>query len=82
MRHMHRHIMLVVIILSLLLVAGCRASLPGGCPPDCISENLSGKDLSGVNLSEARLMDANLLKTDLTKADLSGADLSLSLIHI
>jgi len=50
---------LLLIVLALALSA-CGASLPAGCPPDCVGKNLNNRNLAHANLSGAQLMDADL----------------------
>lgn len=84
-RLMMRRIILRVTTVFLLLVGlflGARYWIIYGirCTPDCVGENLLGRDLHGANLrnsdfAEANLRGANLSEADLYNADFSGANL-------
>ena len=44
----------LILVLS-LLIAGCGSSLPVGCPPRCVSVNLTGRNLNGADLTGAQM---------------------------
>lgn len=71
-----------VALLLLGIFFGARYWIVYGirCMPDCVAENLLGRDLHGANLrnsdfAEANLRGANLREADLYNADFSGANL-------
>ncbi len=67
--------LLLLIIVSLVLPS-CGASLPAGCPPDCVGKNLNNRDLRRADMSGAHLMDADMHQVVMVGTNLSGADLS------
>lgn len=76
-----RRISLRLIAILLLLIGlflGARYWIIYGirCTPDCVGENLLGRDLHGANLRNSDFAEANLRGADLSEADLYNADFS------
>lgn len=74
--------LLILLIIGVAVLVGALAGLrylivrPITCTPNCIGENLLGRELQGLNLARTNFVEANLQGADLSEANLRQVDLS------
>jgi uncharacterized protein YjbI with pentapeptide repeats len=77
-----QHVKFVLfLVLGFVVLVGCQANLPPGCPLDCSEAKLGWVDLHHANLAEADLSGADLSYSDLTRATLNAAILNYASLN-
>ncbi len=69
-------LLVVIIIVAAFMLIRYTIVRPITCTPNCIGENLLGRDLGGLNLARTNFVEANLQGADLHEANLRQVDLS------